>query len=159
TGGLIRILNGQTCGQETIVNPPPLPQVRDSATPAIADLDGDGTMEIVTRENFPNNNKLVAFKWTGSAWRVMWEATGAPSTDGGAWDGVSVHDLNDDGVPEVIARYGEVYDGRNGNKLAAGGGPVFLESDPALGDVDGDGKIELVANKVFTWNGSGWTEK
>ncbi|SRR6266545_344284 len=157
TGGRIRILNGQTCAQEAVINTGPA--VRDAATPAIADLDNDGTMEIVARENFPNNNKIVAFKFSGGSFKVMWEATGAPSADLGAWDGVSIHDITNDGFPEVIARYGEVYDGRTGNKLSPGGGPVILESDPVLGDVDHDGTVELIANKVFSWNGTGWTEK
>jgi hypothetical protein len=79
TGGLIRILNGQTCAEEAALTG--VPPVRDAATPAIADLDNDGTMEIVARENFPNNNKIVALKWNGTAFTVMWEATGAATLD------------------------------------------------------------------------------
>ena len=71
---------------------------------------------------------------------------------------MSLHDLDDDGLPEIIARNGEVYSGKDGHKISAGGGGIVLNSDPVVGDVDHDGKIELVANKVYRWNGTGWTE-
>jgi hypothetical protein len=162
TGGVIRILNGQTCALEETIQVGPA--VRDAATPAIADLDGDGTMEIVARTNgFETNNKIVAFKWNGKNFDLMWTSSpeGVPNPIGGNgnWDGVSLHDLDDDGLPEVIGRNGEVYSGKDGHRISAGGGGIVLNSDPVVGDVDHDGKPDLVANKVFTWNGAGWTEK
>ena len=160
SGGVIRILNGQTCALEETIDVGP--RVRDAATPAIADLDGDGKMEIVTRTNgFATNNKIVAYKWNGKKFDVMWTSPeGVPNPIGGNgnWDGVSLHDLDDDGLPEIIGRNGEVYSGKDGHRISAGGGGIVLNSDPVVGDVDHDGKIELVANKVYRWNGAGWTE-
>ncbi len=158
TGGRIRILNGQTCKQDEVIKAGPA--VRDAATPAIGDLDGDGKPEIVAHEAFPNNDKIVAFTWKTDHYDVMWETTtGLTSSDPGAWDGVSLHDLNNDGKAEVIGRGGEVFDGTTGKQIAAGGAPIILISDPVLGDVDHDGTVDLIANEVFSWNGSGWTMK
>jgi hypothetical protein len=160
TGGILRILNGQTCELEETITVGP--RVRDAATPAIADLDRDGTMEIVARTNgFDTGNQIVAFKWNGTRYDVMWTSPeGTPSSLGGEgnWDGVSLHDLDDDGLPEVIGRNGEVYSGTDGHLISAGGGGIVLNSDPVLGDVDNDGQVELVANRVFRWNGGGWAE-
>ncbi len=157
-GGRIRILNGQTCQQIEVISAGD--PVRDAATPAIADLDGDGKMEIVTRLNAPQggNGGLIAFKFDGAKYDVMWKAPAAGDPGKGAWDGVSIHDLNDDGKPEIIGRGGEVNDGLTGAVIAAANPAVILGSDPAVGDVDGDGKVELVANKVFRWSGTGWAE-
>ncbi len=159
TGGRIRILNGQTCKQDEVITAGPA--VRDAATPAIGDLDGDGKPEIVAHESFADgNNKIVAFTWKTDHYDVMWETTtGLTTTDPGAWDGVSLHDLNNDGKAEVIGRGGEVFDGVTGKQIAAGGGDIILISDPVLGDVDHDGTVDLVANEVFSWTGSGWTKK
>jgi hypothetical protein len=159
TGGRIRILNGQTCKQDEVITAGPA--VRDAATPAIGDLDGDGKPEIVAHESFgAGNDKIVAFTWKVDHYDVMWETTtGLATSDPGAWDGVSLHDLNNDGKAEVIGRGGEVFDGVTGKQIAAGGGDVILISDPVLGDVDHDGTVDLVANEVFSWNGSGWTKK
>ncbi len=157
TGGRIRILNGQNCMQDEVISAGPA--VRDAATPAIGDLDGDGKPEIVAHENFPNNNKVIAFTWKTDHYDVMWEGTGMANPDPGSWDGVSLHDLNNDGKAEVIGRGGEVFDGLTGKLIAAGGDPVILWSDPVLGDVDHDGTVDLVANQVFSWNGTGWTKK
>src|SRR5262249_4915950 len=120
TGGIIRILNGQTCElEETILAGP---RVRDAATPSIADLDGAGTMDIVARTNgFATGNRIVAFKWNGSHYDLMWtspEGVASPLGGGGNWDGVSLHDLDDDGRPEVIARSGEVYSGQDGHLIS-----------------------------------------
>ena len=157
-GGRIRILNGQTCKQIEVIsagNP-----VRDAATPAIADLDGDGKMEIVARLNAAQggNGGLIAFKFDGAKYGVMWTAPAAGDPGKGAWDGVSIHDIDDDGKPEIIGRGGEVNNGQTGAVIAAANPAIFLISDPVVGDVDGDHKAELVANKVFRWSGTAWAE-
>lgn len=158
TGGRIRILNGQSCEQVEVIKAGPA--VRDAASPAIGDLDGDGKPEIVARQAFPNNAKIVAFTWKTDHYDVFWEGTGMANPDPGSWDGLSIHDLNNDGKAEVIGRGGEVFDGATGKVLAGGGvGGVILYSDPALGDVDKDGTVDLVANQVFSWSGTGWTKK
>jgi hypothetical protein len=157
SGGRIRILNGQTCKQiEVITAGDP---VRDAATPAIADLDGDGKMEIVARLNGPNgsNGGLIAFKFNGTKYDVMWK-TPVAGTGNPIWDGVSIHDIDNDGKPEIIGRGGEVNNGQTGAVIAAANPAIILISEPAVGDVDGDGKAELVANKVFRWSGTAWAE-
>jgi hypothetical protein len=155
--GVIRILNGQTCQLlETIDLPEHL---RDAATPSIADLDNDGKLEIVARTNgFSSNNRIVAFKWNGARFERWWiSEEGTPSDLGDNWDGISIHDLTDDGLPEIIGRHGEVYNGQTGQRMAAADPNVLLNTDPVLGDVDHDGEVELIANKIFRWTGSGWT--
>ncbi len=163
TGGVIRILNGQTCVQEEVIPA----YVRGPAAPAIADLDGDGKVEIVTRtqhwENSTDNGtKLVAFTWDSAAkkFKQYWQAdAGLPGVDSNAgWDGVSIHDLDNDGKPEVIARYGSVFNGQTGHQLAPPNKSLAVLADPILGDVDADGEVELVANKIFKWTGSGWAD-
>ena len=154
-GGVIRILNGQTCQLKETLDL--MPRVRDTATPALADLDNDGKLEIVTRADGFTTNPVVAFPWdTATArYKVKWTSPsgGAPS---GAkdknWDGVSIHDLDDDGFPEVIGRGGSVFDGRTGMVITQGPTGIVLDSEPALGDVDADGQVELVANRVYRWN-------
>ncbi len=157
SGGRIRILNGQTCKQIEVIGGTDL--VRDAATPAIADLDGDGKMEIVARLNGPNgsNGGLIAYKFNGTKYDVMWK-TSVAGTGNPVWDGVSIHDIDNDGKPEIIGRGGEVNNGQTGAEIAPVNPAIFLISEPAVGDVDGDGKAELVANKVFRWSGKAWAE-
>lgn len=157
-GGRIRILNGQTCQQIEVISAGG--PVRDAATPAIADLDGDGNMDIVARLNAAQggNGGLIAFKFNGTKYDVMWTAPAAGDAGKGAWDGISIHDIDDDGKPEIIGRGGEVNNGQTGAMIAAANPAIFLISDPVVGDVDGDKKAELVANKVFRWSGKAWAE-
>jgi hypothetical protein len=164
TGAVIRILNAQTC--ELIETIQDGPRVRATAAPALADLDNNGTLEIITRTHQfsasqQTENTVIAYEWKGGKYGVKWETKEKSLNSVGAansgWDGVSIHDLNDDGQPEVLGRHGEVFNGQNGSRITAGGGEIVLESEPVIADVDKDGKVELVANKVFRWNGSGWT--
>jgi hypothetical protein len=152
-GGHIRILNGQTCKQIEVIQGTDL--IRDAATPAIADLDGDGALEIVARLNAGG---IIAFKFNGTSYAKMWAESNPAEAGKNVWDGVSIHDLDDDGKPEVIGRNGQVINGQTGAVIAVDNPAIFVTSDPAVGDVDGDGKIELVANKVFRWSGTAWAE-
>ncbi len=158
-GGVIRILNGQTCEQVEVIADSL--GVRDPATPAIADLDGDGNMEIVTRTSAVGTeaSNVVAFRWDGSKFVKWWTSSVAATTlNANNWDGVSIHDLDDDGKAEIVGRNGEVLSGLDGARLNPSQTGVVLVSEPAVGDVDGDGAIELVANKVFRWTNSAWAE-
>ena len=152
-GGRIRILNGQTCKQIEVIQAGPT--ILDAATPAIADLDGDGQLEIVARAN---TGGVVAFKYDGAKYGQLWVQPMAGLGGLGNWDGVSIHDLDNDGKPEIVGVGGVVLNGQTGAVIAAANPAIFLGSDPALGDVDGDGKAELVANKVFRWSGTAWAE-
>ena len=80
------------------------------------------------------------------------------------WDGVSIHDLNDDGKPEVLSS-GEVFDGKTGIKLNTG--QIILKTGTGVisvvTDIDQDGVAELIADKVYSWNPASnppkWEEK
>lgn len=153
SGGHIRIINGQTCKQIEVIQDGGL--ILDAATPAIADLDGDTKLEIVARLNAGG---VVAFKFDGTKYKQMWTQPAAGPGGKTAWDGVSIHDLDNDGKPEIIGAGGVVLNGQTGAVIAAANPNIFLASDPALGDVDGDKAIELVANKVFRWSAGAWAD-
>jgi hypothetical protein len=110
--GVIRILRGRDCALiETIGDAASYP-LRQSAGPALGDLDGDGKIDIVARLN---TGGVVAFRWDGSKYVQMWSGAPAGGDISGfqVWDGPSIHDLDDDGKPEVLVR-GAVYNGQTG---------------------------------------------
>jgi hypothetical protein len=163
-------LNGQNCEQLEVISTGTADTntyVRGPATPAIADLDKDGTMEIVARihntDETSTDTRIIAFKWnaTSKKYEKYWiSASGTgPLLSNGSWDGISIHDLDNDGFPEVIARFGAVFNGRTGATMAPFDQNIAVTADPVLGDVDVDGQVELVANKVFKFTGTGWAEK
>lgn len=162
--GLLRVLDGRTCALQDNLSEQ---MVSHSSPPVIADLDGDGTPEIVA---FKAGGGLVAFRYqfaTGAdagarrgAWRVMWRSTmnGMPyNPTGGGWSGPTVADLDDDGRPEVF-RHGAVFNGQTGALL--GGNEVrdrlATYSNGAFSvllDVDEDGQVELVTGAgVYAWD-------
>jgi len=163
--GVIQIVAGQTCELKATLGEVPL---RQTASPALGDLDGDGAIDIVARRN---DRGLVAYHWDAANnryakyWEQPMEPTGlALATQDQFWDGPSLHDLDNDGLPEVILRQA-VYNGQTGALISAGPlgvTPVFNGLIPVLGDVDGDGKVEIVVPVASTsvglpdWMGTTW---
>ena len=150
--GVLRIIDGRTCEQTVSLALPPL---LGSASVAIADLGGaDDRPEIVAAKQ---NGGLVAFTFeVATGWRVLWETA---STIGDAlcnWGGPSIHDLDDDGVPEIIF-YATVFDAAGvviDESIPPGAVQQTLPGViPVVADVDADGTPELVTGtQLYGWD-------
>ncbi|HEY0133385.1 MAG TPA: VCBS repeat-containing protein [Nannocystis sp.] len=117
----------------------PLPYPGNLGAPAIDDLDGDGTPELL----FAAQNSLVAMKWGGA---VFWTA---PISDNSGAAGPSLFDFEKDGYPEVL------YADEVAIRFFSGlDGSVKFFSDqhksgtileyPVVADVDNDDEVEIV---------------
>jgi hypothetical protein len=111
------------------------------ASPAVADLDGDGQAEVVW-----GAYDLVALN--GANGSLKWRAASGQRV----WPGVAVADLTGDGTLEVIVgRSGDqvtVYDRFGGvvwTRNPFGGGEVRTL---AVGDLEKDGTLEIVAGRA-----------
>lgn len=139
--GIIRILKGTDCSLEANLGGVDLDGdnvvdwVNSSSPVAVADLDGDKVAEIVA---FMGDRTTVAFTRKNGTWKPFWSTVKATtngttafvcmadgtygaapgsSTSLAIWSGPSIHDLDDDGVPEIL-REGYVIDGRTGRVRA-----------------------------------------
>ena len=148
--GVIRVISGVDCSHQfTIASP----RVLGAAPVALADLDGDGRAEIVAARH---GGGVVAFRYDETAQRFVEAWSPALYSTYGThmcwWSGPSVHDLDDDGKPEVLFG-GAVWD-NTGHEL---GGPFdcygadaneaycTLLSDNLRPDYDGIGQVPVVA--------------
>ncbi|MCC6215732.1 MAG: VCBS repeat-containing protein [Polyangiaceae bacterium] len=160
--GIVRVLRGDTCEVEANLGGGAAGYAGwlvSSASVAVADLDGDAVAEVVVRSGV---GSVVAFTRKGGAWSVLWESPAgvAPVV---RWAGPSIHDLDDDDVPEVIVE-SSVLSGANGAVLA-GGAPGWVSHsqglDPVLANLDDDPKLELT-NGAAVWEwavGAGWVQE
>ncbi|CAG0927925.1 hypothetical protein TFLX_00702 [Thermoflexales bacterium] len=134
----------------------------NSAGVSIADLDGDGEVEIVTGMHF-NGGRIYVVNADGS---ILWSA---PALDNSPLN-ASVMDLDGDGAYEVAFNGADqgltIYDGHNGdvlfNEPHAGVVSKTGSDYPLFADVDNDGHGELVVTaqgglRVFGFDGV-WTE-
>lgn len=150
--GVIRVLNGDDCSQVASLHDPAHPAIAASP-PAIGDLDGDGVPEIVTQRAVTG---LIAFSWDEGmqTYTTMWTSDGQSDlVSQYRWDGPALHDLDGDGLPEVVSG-SEVYDGITGTRLNPGqvvpnAGAMTIS---VVGDLDHDFTPELIANDLYAWN-------
>jgi len=150
--GVLRILDGSTCALLTTVADPAHKLIA-AAPPALGDLDGDGFVDIVALEA---GSEVVAFRWNSIAgsYEHYWSSTETTLSARCRWDGVALHDLDDDGFPEVISGH-EVYDGRTGARLDDGTvQPVNNLGVSTVAQVDDDADPDLVGENVWGWDSS-----
>ena len=170
-GAILRILDGRTCEQQAALTDP-ADRLVYASNFAIGDLDGapDRRPEIVAASLIEPSvaGGLVAFRYdeTAGTFVRLWygrrcDLDGEPRHAPNRWsdnNGPSLHDLDDDGVPEVLFD-GFVYDA-NGCLLNPDGvydDYLGLGLFSVVSDVDLDGRPELVRHDgTYEWTGSRW---
>jgi hypothetical protein len=146
--GVIRVVSGRTCEQLYTISST---HVVASGPVAIADLDGaaDGRPEIVAHRV---GGGMVAFRYdeTDDDFVEYWTTTSTLGAGACNWAGPSVHDVDDDGAPEVLMG-ASVFDGQSGAAIDETLGLQSVHSGqiPVVADLDGDGRPELATGDAI----------
>jgi len=173
--GVIRVLRGTDCSLEANLGGTDLDGdgatdwIVSSATLASGDLDGDGVAEIVA---YGADGATLAFTKKAGAWQLLWKSPYQAGIPGGpcnfvnhrcpqGWGGPAIHDLDDDGVPEIL-REGAVF--RADGTLASGAPPGYASYSsgvfPVVANLDADPLVELTNGQfVWEWNGGAWVQE
>lgn len=158
--GILRVLSGKDCSQTVNLGKvgPETATVSASSSVALGDLDGDGIPEIVAYSKpTSGTGSVIAFTKKAGTWSILWRARNPDGTPWsipapGEWAGPSIHDLDDDGKPEVL-REGYVFSSTGTlvatqpADYAVGYGTGLF---PVVADLDGDGRVDLV-NGAHIW--------
>lgn len=131
--------------------------VQVAPVPAVADIQGDSRPEIIV----PSYDGLMrAYSPDGEElWAVEFDSPGGSFI--GA-SGAVVADLNGDGRPEVIFATYSMDEGRSHLYIVSAGGAVLQKiplekrgsmSPPTVGDVDGDGQLDILLSLKDTLGG------
>ncbi|MFT3775786.1 MAG: VCBS repeat-containing protein [Minicystis sp.] len=174
--GVVRVLRGTDCTLEANLGGVDLDgdTVADwtvsSASLAAGDLDGDGIAEIVA---YGADGSTLAFTRKNGAWGLLWKSpypAGAPWLPcdtvnhrcAAGWAGPSIHDLDDDGKPEII-REGVVLSGADGS-LRALAPPGYASYSAGLfsvlANLDQDPAIEFTNGQlIWEWQNGGWVQE
>lgn len=119
-------------------------------SPAVGDINGDGNLDVVTfdREGFTRTSFLYAWDFQGQP------LPGFPIKPGFGDFAVTLYDLNDDGKLEIIGGFGKKcfvfhYDGSVAQGWPQPLEPFYPISKASVGDVDADGKPEIIMAGVL----------
>jgi hypothetical protein len=121
------------------------------SAPAVGDIDGDGMNEVVVGENTLGSSGVYAIRADGTL------MPGWPKQTSPVFSSPSLADIDGDGVLDVVAQDGDptwmgyrLY-AWHGDGSDVTGFPKSLTTEwngsranPAVGDVDGDGQLEIV---------------
>mgnify|MGYP001215625486 CR=1 FL=1 len=147
--GQMEIVFGNSSGKLYIVNHDGSQQLAYSilgfieGSPALVDADGDQDLEIIFNTTTTSGGKLYAIHHNGIT------MSGFPKELGSMWVGPAVHDIDNDGVYDIIcATYDkEVYAVNIDGGAIKSGFPVItqgrLDISPTVVDVDSDGDYEI----------------
>ena len=174
--GVIRVLRGKDCALETNLGGTDLDgdgvvdYTVSSASLATADLDGDGVAEIVA---YGADGSTLAFTKKNGAWSLLWKSAYVIGIPGGpcdpsshgcplGWAGPSIHDLDDDGVPEII-REGAVIGADGAVKSLAPTGYASYSAGlfSVIANLDQDPLVEITNGEhVWEWQANvGWVQE
>lgn len=147
--GVIRLVDGRTCEQITSIDTP-VPIAASSLL--LVDLTDDGVPEIVA---VTVGGGLAAWQQQAdTSFALLWQTDVATAAGECVWTGPSAHDLDDDGVPEILF-YGAVFaaDGSFVSEVDLVTGGLTTGYIPVAADVDGDDQVELVTGSaIYGWD-------
>uniref|UniRef100_UPI0034E04E55 FG-GAP-like repeat-containing protein n=1 Tax=Candidatus Thiodubiliella endoseptemdiera TaxID=2738886 RepID=UPI0034E04E55 len=140
--------------------------VGDSSKPALADIDGDGDLDLVVGEYY---GTLKYYQNTGTTSNPAYEVKTGDSNpfngiDVGSYSTPILADIDGDGdLDLVVGKYDGIlkyyqntgttsnpaYEAKTGDDNPFNGIDVGYYSAPTLADIDGDGDLDLVVGEVY----------
>lgn len=173
--GILRVLSGADCALEAnlggvdVDGDGSTDWLVSSSSPALGDLDGDGSAEIVA---FGADGSMLAFTRKQGSWGLLWKTPRPGSAPWSAcdvgnhrcalgWPAPAIHDLDDDGRPEVL-REGVVFgpDGALRSLSPPGYASAAQGLFPVAANVDDDPLIEYTnGQSLWQWANEVWTQE